>query len=646
MKTSYNWLQSYITESLPSAEELADTVTHHLAEIEEMERVGDDTMLDINILPNRAGDLLSHQGIAREIASLLNLTFKLPEYVDPRVSSRGSSLASQFTSQPEDDNGSTAPLSITVDTPTCLRYAGRAVRNITVGDSPEWMKKYLETIGQRSINNIVDVTNIVMYDCGQPMHAFDADKVSGAITIRQAVNGETMTTLDGKEVTLDTTDAVIADDEGVLALAGVKGGKKAEVDNNTKNIIIEVANFDATSVRKTSRKHAILTDSSKRFENNLSPEHVDFAMTEISSLLHELNNDSEFEEIVDIYTQPQSDKTISFTASYIAHRLVANVTSDDVVDILDRWNMSYTVEGVISAQAEISKGAPQDSRLRGNDNGSSDVGDDTMFTLAVPYLRHDDLSEPCDMAEEIGRIIGYRNIEPVMPELSGEPKVDRKTSMELNARTYMLNEGYSEIITYTFANSGKKEVHHSAEDKNFLRKNLSDGLTDALERNGKNAPLFGKNSPKELQLFEIGTVWTPNEEMHIAWNEKKQITEMSLKKFCEEKDINISTYPEITHMYDDAEFSDWSPYPFTTRDIAVWVPVDVSAEKLEELYRELAGEWLMRIDQFDRYEKDDRVSYAYRLVFQSHDKTLADKEITPITDAIYKRLEDEGWEIR
>jgi len=245
MKISYNWLKWYIP-TVPEVEKLQSLLTYHLCEVEGIEKKEDDTILDINILPNRAHDLLSHLGIAREVASLLNIEFKdpVPMYKIPETVSTN--------------------LKIDIQTDKCNRYMGRIVRNIKVGPSPEWVVKHLESIGQRSINNIVDATNLVMYDCGQPCHAFDLDKLaSEKLIVRMAKEGETITTLDNKEVKLSENDMVIADEKNVLAIAGVKGGKLAEVDQNTKNILIEVANFDSVSVRKTSKKTGIQTDSSK-----------------------------------------------------------------------------------------------------------------------------------------------------------------------------------------------------------------------------------------------------------------------------------------------------------------------------------------------------------------------------------------------
>ena len=319
MKISYNWLKWYIPE-VPEAEKLQDIFTYHLCEVENVEKKDDDTVFDINILPNRAHDLLNHLGIAKEIASLLDIKFvdPTPRYKIPEVKSTN--------------------LKIKIETDKCRRYMGRIVRNVKIGPSPDWVVKHLESIGQRSINNIVDATNLVMYNCGQPCHAFDLDKlVSEILIVRQAKEGENITTLDNKEIKLSADDMVIADEKNVLAIAGVKGGKLAEVDENTKNILIEVANFDPVSVRKTSKKIAVLTDSSKRFENDLSPELVSYAMREISGLLLEYG-EMKFEEIIDIYPNKQQPKKLSFSVNKIFKILGVAVSSTETENILKIYN--------------------------------------------------------------------------------------------------------------------------------------------------------------------------------------------------------------------------------------------------------------------------------------------------------------------
>ncbi|MBP9714897.1 MAG: phenylalanine--tRNA ligase subunit beta [Candidatus Pacebacteria bacterium] len=608
MKISYNWLKWYIPE-VPEADKLRDIFTYHLCEVEGIEKLPDgDTVFDINILPNRAHDLLSVHGIARELASQLGI-----EYKDP------SALYKVPEAKPTN-------LEIKVESENCRRYMGRIVRNVKVGPSPEWVVNHLASIGQRSINNIVDASNITMYDSGQPTHCFDLDKINGAIVIRQAKEGESITTLDNKEVKLTPNDMVIADEKNVLAIAGVKGGKIAEVDENTKNIIIEVANFAPVSVRKTRRAVNIFTDAVKRFENDLSPELCEFAMKEISGLMIEYGF-TDFEDVVDIYPNPQKERQLTISPSFIANKLGREVSEGEVEDILKRYNFKYEKNG-------------------------------GEFTITPPALRLD-LEIPEDMVEEIGRVAGYDKVTGVIPKINFTPKVNETYEMIQKSRAYLLSQGYNEVMTYTFANKGKVEVLASASDKKFLRTNLSDGLKESLALNKVNAPLLGEN---DIKVFEIGTVWNPTEEMHVAYGNKKEIKEMSLEQYVSEnpslKEYGYSSAEEFlvlapsrsqASLKEDSltKFKMWSLFPFIARDIALWAPVDTDVENIKNIIKENMGDLVVKgPDLFDQFKKEDKISYGFRLIFQSYDRTLTDAEVGVFMQKITEELTKKGFEIR
>jgi phenylalanyl-tRNA synthetase beta chain len=619
MKISYNWLKWYIPE-IPEAEKLQDVFTYHLCEVEGIEKKGDDIVFDINILPNRAHDLLSHLGVARELASLLNIEFK-------KDGPWGNSLKDRPLEEPTN-------LKIKIETDKCRRYMGRIVRNIKIGPSPDWVIKHLESIGQRSINNIVDATNIVMYDCGQPCHAFDLDKLfsrtvlgdskkdSPLLLIRQAKEGEKMTTLDDKEVELSSIDMVIADEKNILAIAGVKGGKLAEVDENTKNILIEVANFDPVSVRKTSKKINVLTDSSKRFENDLSPEVVAYAMREISGLLVEYGK-FDFEEIVDIYPNRQKTKTLSFSSDKISKILGVNISEKEIEDVLKRYNFEH-------------RPLPNLPLTKGEEKEGG-------FEIIIPPTRLD-LEIEEDMAEEIGRILGYDKIKEKLPEINWKPKINETYAKISWARNKLLNEGYSEVMTYTFCNKGELEVLASASDKKFLRMNLIDGLKESLKLNQLNAPLL---KMEEIKIFEIGTVFLKDkEEMHIAYADKKEIKEMSLEEFVPQGQ-SLKEFPQGL-SFKEQKFKPWSSFPFISRDIAVWVPEEVESNQVYKVIKENAGNMVIRGPElFDEFKKDGKISYAFRLVFQSYDCTLTDTEINEIMTKITNKIKEKnGWQVR
>lgn len=602
MKYSYNWLKWYVPDA-PEAEKLSELITYHLFEVESLDKLADgDSILDIKILPNRAHDLLSHQGLAKEISSLLQIPF-----VDPTP---------KYKVPPSNKTD----LQIKIESENCRRYMGRVVRNVKVGPSPDWVMQHLASIGQRSINNMVDAANIVMFDCGQPTHIFDLNKVKDAILVRQAKTGEEMTTLDNKELKLRESDLVIADSEKVLGLAGIKGGKAAEVTNDTTDIIIEVANFDATSIRKSAQHFGIFTDARKRFENDLSPELGDYAMLELSALIMEMCPEAVFEEVVDQYPKKQEQQKLSFNAEKIAKILGTPVSVIEIGNILERYKIGYKNEG-------------------------------DHFEIIVPPMRLD-LNIEEDMAEEVGRVLGYDKLNPQLPKINFTTQTNDTYTKISALRNKLLSEGYNEVMTYAFASKGKVEVLESASDKKFLRANLTDGLTESLKLNKINAPFLELN---EVKIFEIGVVWTPQEEIHVAYNEKHKIIEKNLDEAS--GDAHPKTPQSVKNSFDldrlvqnfsqiAPSFSMWSLYPFIARDISVWTG-EGEGEELKELLKENAGELLMKGPYlFDSFTKEGKTSYAYRMVFQSYERTLTDDEVGKIMEDIKKKVEAKGWTVR
>lgn len=598
MLISYNWLKWYIPEA-PSSQKLEDIFTYHLCEVEGVKEIGEgdskDYIFDINILPNRAHDLLSHIGIARELASMLSIPFvhSLDKYKKP---------------EPKNTN-----LKIDINVPNVRRYMGRIVRDVEVAPSPEWVVKHLESVGARSINNIVDATNIVMYNLGQPAHAFDLDKIQGNIVVRYAIAGEEITTLDNKQVKLESTDVVIADDKNVLAIAGVKGGKIAEVDSKTKNILLEVANFDPIAVRKTARRIGIFTDSAKRFENDLSPSLGDLAMIELSGLLMEYGFSS-FEDVLDVYKIQNEDKKLSFDLNRISNILGITVSKVEMQNILERYHFPFTVK-------------------------------DSVYEINVPPMRLD-LSLEEDMAEEVGRILGYDKLNPKIPKLAFVPRNNEDYLNSLKARSVLIGLGYSEVMTYSFTSTGEEEVLASASDKKFLRTNLLDGLKESIKLNQNNLPLL---NIKEVKVFEIGKIFKNNQEvLHVAFGDRKNITEMTLQEFIkmetEENTFNLE--PRTSNLAPN--FVMWSLFPFITRDIAVWVPGEVESDQVHKVIKENANELMIKGPiLFDEFKKDNRVSYGFRMVFQSFEKTLTDLEVNSIMDNITNKIkENPDWQVR
>ncbi len=477
MKVSYNWLQNYFEKKLPEPEKISEGIIFHSFEIEETKKVENDTIFDIKVLPDRGHDCLSHWGIAKEISAIFDLKIKDEKYkiFEPK----------------------TTKLNIKIEDDKCLRYVGRIVRSVKVGESPAWLQERLNAIGQKSINNIVDSANFVMFDLGQPIHCFDLDKLeSEKIIIRNANNGEKITTLDKKEVYLDDSVLIIADEKDPLAIAGIKGGVKAEVDLSTKNIIIEVANFNAITTRKTAKKLNILTDAVKRYENEISPELCAPTMEAITNLIVKLAG-GEVETTVDVYPQKAKQKRISISVDYINKHLGSDFSKKEIEGVWQKLNFEYVEK---------------------NNN----------FEIQIPFLRID-LTGPHDLIEEVIRILGYDRLEEKLPKVKLESKINEIFAKIIFTRNKLLNEGYSEVMTYVFRDQGEVEVLASASDKKFLRTNLADGLKESLKLNQLNAPLLGMD---EIKIFEIGTVFKKGgEEIHVGYNEKNKIIEKKLDEF-------------------------------------------------------------------------------------------------------------------
>jgi phenylalanyl-tRNA synthetase beta chain len=606
MKISYNWLKWYIPDA-PNPEKLAEVFTFHLCEVESLETTSDgDVIFDVKILPNRAHDLLSHQGVARGLASILDIKF-----VDP-------------TPKYKIPESKTTDLKIKIESDKCRRYMGRIVRNVKVGPSPEWMVKHLESIGQRSINNMVDAANLVMFDCGQPVHAFDLDKMGETLIIRQAKDGENLITLDNRDWKLKSSDLVIADLSSVLAVAGIKGGKKPEVDANTKNIILEVANFNPTSIRKTAQAFNIVTDAKKRFENDLSPELVPYAMQELSALIYEMYPEASFEEVVDVYPNKALQKKVSVSANYINKHLGSNFSTEEIEDVWKKLNFEY-------------------------------IRKDGEFEIIIPFLRVD-IEGQHDLTEEVISVLGYDKLKEQLPEMKLDSKINETFAKMLWARNKLLNDGYSEVMTYVFQDKGEVEVLASASDKKFLRTNLTDGLKESLKLNQLNMPLLGMN---EIKIFEIGTVFKKTgEEIHVAYGNEKEIKEIKLEDYTKSASLDASTQvlgspgpqprPDHSHKHTSSAFKMWSLFPFITRDIAVFVPGGVSSEDVKKIIKDNAGDMVVKGPElFDEFKKDGKTSYAFRLVFQSFDRTLTDAEINEIMGKITSKIkENNDWQVR
>lgn len=371
MKISYNWLKEFVDLKKYPATKLADLLTMNFAEIDGIEKISGDFIFDLKILPDRASDCLSHYGVAREIATLSKL--KVHAYRQA-----GKSLKFKVKESKKEKIGDI--LEVENEEPTiCKRYVSRVIKNVKVGQSPKWLTQRLESLGQKSINNIVDATNYVMLELGQPLHAFDFDKCKSMqvkseklkvkseikntkIIIRKAKKGEKIVTLDNQEIELNGNILVIADTKDALAIAGVKGGKKAEIDENTKNIILESANFNAEMIRKASRLTGIRTESSVRFAADLDPNLADKAMERLASLIVDIamptGRQAGGEVVggkVDIYPRPVKEYKLGISLEDANKLLGTELSEKEVLDILNRLNFKVKKASSLKEILELVK---------------------------------------------------------------------------------------------------------------------------------------------------------------------------------------------------------------------------------------------------------------------------------------------------
>lgn len=648
MNVSYTWIQEYFDDALPEPQELVERITKGAWEVEQVEKKGDDHLIDVDVLPNRAHDCLCHRGVAKEIGVLIGKPVRDKTY--ERI---------QENEKLKDE------ISIKVDdTELCPRYIGRYVQNIKVGPSPKWLKDKIELIGQRSINNLVDVTNYVLFELGQPLHVFDADKLdNNEIKIRKAERGETISTLDEKNVELDDTMLIIADGSSPIALAGIKGGKKAEVDENTTNIVIEAANFDPVSVRKTSQKTQIKTDASKRYENGITSEMAAWGMDMVTRLILEVAGKEETQTapVIDHYSKKEEMRTIIVSLEKIKSVLGTSISENEVENIFDLFGFDY-------------------------------IEKDDAYSIKVPFERLD-LCIAEDVAEEVGRVYGYDKIQEQLPgDMGFKPTVNKTFYYHNKIRALLVQYGYSELQTYVLRDRGEIELANPlAKDKPFLRESIYDGLFDAITLNARYVDLLGVDT---VNVFEIGTVFRKDRE-HVVFGigyhdphkkkskaKEKEILELVLQRLSddlgekvtgriEEREnagavvqVDLSklierlpqprSYGDVLETHPpQVRFKPISQYPFVTRDIAVFVANEEEQVELERILEDKGGELLAREPRlFDVFKKENedgsyKISYAYKLVFQSHERTLTDQEVNEIMDSIYDEIHShKEWEVR
>lgn len=593
MKVSRNWLQKFFDEPLPDAQALSDALTFHVFEIDGIEKRDDDDILDVKVTANRGHDCLSHRGIAKELSAILRLPLK----DDP--------FALQF-----DMSKKAEAVTLSIEDPAlCRRYIAGHFTGVKVGPSPTWLSQALEAMGQRSVNNVVDMTNLVMFNTGQPLHAFDAKRLGSLdIGVRAAREGESLEALDKKTYELNSSQLVIAAAGRPVGIAGVKGGEADRIDESTTDVIIEAATFDGVAVRRAAQALKLRTDASSRFEQGLSPYLAEVGMRQMAKLLVDLAG-ATCEGFVDMYPDPQKQAYVAVTVEKINAVLGTALTGADIADAFARLGFAYKEE-------------------------------DGVFEVQPPPERLD-ITIAEDLIEEVARIVGYDKIPATpLPAPAAAPEISKNFYAAEKAREEWAAKGYSEVFTSVFADRGERVVLNKVDGvRPYLRDSLIPGLADALAKNKPNKELLGL---KEIRLFEIGTVWKDGKEavMLGTVSEKEKATEMML------------VGPESPQAYDElplsqaARYQSFSKYPYIVRDIALWVPADTNADAVRENIRAEAGELLRNVFLFDTFSKEGRISLAFRLVFQSFDRTLTEPEANEAMRKVSEKLKAQGFEIR
>ena len=663
MKFSYNWLKSFFKKKLPEPQKLAEILTMKAFEVSEVKKSGRDWILDIDVLPNRAPDCFSHLGIAREIEAILNLKFRAPS---SKIKEDKKIKAKDFVRVEVVGKG------------TCQRYTAKVITGVKIGNSPEWIKARLKICGLRPINNIVDIANYVMLETGQPLHAFDGEKLdgnpegvasrpygAGKIIVRFAKEGEKITTLDGEKYDLDDDVLVIADSKKPVAIAGIKGGKLPEIDKKTKIVVLESANFNPQVIRRGSRKLNLKTDASLRFEHGIDSNLTEFGISRAAYLIQKIAKGKVIKGSIDIYPKKTIAKRINLDLSYLKSLLGVEISRSRIMDILKKLEFKIVH-------------SPKESLRLPTGQAKFNI-----LTVEVPTFRLDIFLQE-DLIEEVGRIYGYEKI-PVLFPVSAliPPKKNYEIFWEETTKNILKEAGFSEVYNYSFISEKDKNIFGNnnlielenplSVDFKYLRASLIPNLLKNIQKNQKKAAkikifelgkIFRKNKEKleekrmltatilgeefyqlkgvvDLLLNKIGIsdVWydnykpTPEESKLSLWHSKK-CAEIKIGQeevgFLGEMSDKISETLKLSQkvvLFDldfeklaklaseEHEFRPIPKYPSAVRDLAILVPPQVKVEEVLNVIEITGGTLVRDIDLFDIYEGEELPEGKKNLAF-------------------------------
>lgn len=622
-----------------------------------------DEVIDFELTANR-GDLLSILGMAYEVGAIYN---KKVKPVDLSHGEEGEDLNNSFK--------------VMVNTENCKLFLARKALNVNIKESPEFIKNRLIASGIRPINNVVDISNYVMLELGQPLHFYDADRLGNCIETRMAKSGEKLTTLDGIERDLETTDIVISDGNIAIGLAGVMGGLDTEIEATTKNVLIEAAIFDSVMVRKTSKK-IVRSEASNRFEKGLDPNRTYMAMERAVRLLEEYA-DAKIQTGTVIYDNSnKEEKKVDITTKDINVLLGTNISKEEVLEVFTKLDFKYTLNGDI-------------------------------ITVIVP-TRRPDISIKEDLIEEVGRIYGVDNIVGKLPVIPMKMGYVDKTEREI--RDKMVSLGLNETLSYILIND--KEVHKYTSDT-FEELSLLDPMTE--ERNTLRYSLIPSlykiyeynkaHYIKDVSIFEIGKGFWKKEdnygedtklcalmtgEYYLGINNRKDVDFYIVKGIVEEildylgygnrysfvlpkikinefhpgqvAEISVNgdivgvigrIHPEIAkepvYVFEinldkllakkvsKMKFKEISVYPTIKKDIAIILDKAITADQISKVIKKAGGNLLVKYEMFDIYTNailGEKKSVAYSLTFGSNTKTLTEDEVNPVLEKIVESLEN------
>ena len=638
-----------------------------------------DYILDLSITPNRA-DALSMRGLTYELGALYNNKVN-------------------FNDVEKEENYEATSLQVAIESDSCRNYVGQIVKNVEVKSSPLWLQTRLMNSGIRPINNIVDITNYVLLEFGQPMHAFDKDLVGDKIVVRDAKEGEVLETLDGEERKLQTSDLVITDGTRAIALGGVMGGKNTEVSEETKNIILESAYFNPTTVRRTSAVHGLRSDSSARFEKGIDPNMQKAALARAVELILELCPNAVVESSVGVVNK-EEEKVVEITTSYINNYLGITLSTEEIAAILE--GLSFTVE------------------VTGEN-----------LVVKVP-TRRPDISIKQDLVEEVIRIYGYDNLASTLPKFSKTTKGGLTYSQRMvrDLRAVYASLGFNDTINYSLVSEEEAteytlEDHHKVrllmpmtETHSTLRQSLVPGLLNTVQHNAA-------RKQKDLKLLEIGRVFfgsgddniQPKETLYLSaaltgeeratkWlkesssldffaakgylevvfdrlgldekvtYKKSKLEGMHPGRFAEVylggKRIGFigEVHPQVadklglntTYVFEinldeviseskvKPKYEEVTKYPEITRDIAMLVDVKDEYQNIYNVIESVNSKLITKVELFDLYVGAEllvgKKSLALTITYSDKQKTLTDEEVTAVHDKVLSALTEYGAIIR